>query len=156
MNWNFDEALHYYRDQGAPGDQIALKNLLAEVQTEHGGSIPLWAIRRIADACGIRDSFLLAVIKRSPSLRVDAQGHLLELCAGSGCRARLLDFVERTYGKNPQDFTVKLTPCMHLCGQGPVIRWDGELYCRADEALLRRLLDSAGEAKSDPSEKKSR
>jgi hypothetical protein len=29
---------------------------------------------------------------------------------------------------------------MRQCGKGPNIRWDGQLYNGADEALLRRLV----------------
>ena len=32
MNFDLKEAIDYYRRQGAPGDQNALRNLLAEVQ----------------------------------------------------------------------------------------------------------------------------
>lgn len=151
MDWNFDEALQDYRVQGAPGDQLALKNLLAEVQSESGGSIPLWALSRIADAYGVKETFLLAVIKRSPSLHADTGTHLLEICCGSGCskRGHLAEFVEKTYGKNPAGFTVKQTPCMHMCGQGPILRWDGKLYCGADEALIRSLTGT-GAAGSEP------
>ena len=152
MEWNFEEAVCYYRGQGAPADQLALKNLLAEVQAENGGKIPRWALARIADALGIRESFLLAIIKRTPSLRADTEGHLLELCGGSGCskRAKLARFVEQTYGREPAGFSVKVTPCMHLCGQGPVIRWDGETHCCADEALIRSLVENAGGSGKKP------
>ena len=40
MNWNLEEALQYYKNQGAPGDQTALTGLLREVQEEYGGAIP--------------------------------------------------------------------------------------------------------------------
>ena len=96
MDWNFDEALTYYRGQGAPADQNALKNLLSEIQQENAGRIPAWTLPRIADAYGIRESFLSAVIKRFPSLKLETGSHLLELCGGSGCckRGHLCEFVE--------------------------------------------------------------
>ena len=158
MDWNFDEALQDYRGQGAPGDQLALKNLLAEVQAESGGRIPLWALNRIADAYGVRETFLLAVIKRSPSLHADTGSHLLEICCGSGCskRGQLAEFVGKTYGKNPAGFTVKQTPCMHMCGQGPVIRWDGGIHCCADEALIRSLVEGGAAPAPAPEPKKDR
>ena len=155
MDWNFEEAVNDYRSQGAPGDQLALKNLLTEIQEESGGKIPRWALSRIADAYGVRETFLLAVIKRSPSLHADTDSHLLEICCGSGCakRGHLAEFVEKTYGKNPAGFTVKQTPCMHMCGQGPIIRWDGEIHCCADEALIRSLAEPGTAPAAEPEKK---
>ncbi len=143
MSWNFEEALSYYRTQGAPTDQTALKNLLSEIQQEHAGTIPGWLLPRIADAYGVKETFLTAIVRRSPSLRLDTGTHCLEICGGSSCpkRGHLLEFVEKTYGKNPAGFTLKCTPCMHMCGQGPNIRWDGKIHCGADEQLIRDLVD---------------
>lgn len=140
MDWTLEEAVAYYKKQGAPADQSALVSLLREVQQENGGGIPLQVLSRIADALGVKESYLLAVMKRIPSLRL-ANTHCLELCAGPNCakRADLAAFIEKTYGKDPK-FTVKYVPCMRLCGKGPNIKWEGKLYHRADEELIRCLL----------------
>ena len=63
------EMLDYYRRQGAPGDQTALINLLKELQQTYG-AVPQWAVAEIADAYRIKESFILAVVKRIPSLRL--------------------------------------------------------------------------------------
>ena len=39
-----------------------------------------------------------------------------------------------------KDVTLKTIPCQRMCGKGPNIRFDGKLYHKADEALLRQLL----------------
>lgn len=137
MAWNLEEAIAYYKSLGAPRDQSALVNLLKEVQQENGGAIPKPMLGAIADACGMKDSFLLAVIKRIPSLRL-ADSHLLEVCAGANCGkcTSLAAFAEKLQGGS---ITVKFVPCMRLCGKGPNIKWDGKLYHQADEALLRQL-----------------
>jgi NADH:ubiquinone oxidoreductase subunit E len=144
MPWSLDEAIVYYSRQGAPGDQSALVALLREVQRENGGTLWPADAAHIAAEYGLKDSFLQAVIKRIPSLRM-AGGHRLELCGGPNCprRARLAAFVEKTYGQTPPNVTVKHTPCMHHCADGPNIKWDGVLYSHADEALLRKLIESA-------------
>lgn len=141
MNWNLEEAVNYYRAQGAPGDQTALRNLLAEIQRENGGSIPRGLLAETAAGLGIRESFLTAIVRRIPSLRL-ADSHCLELCAGPNCsrRAELAAFVERTWGREPEGFSVRYVPCMRLCGKGPNIRWDGKLYHNADPQLLVRLI----------------
>ena len=78
-----EEILAYYRKQGAPGDQTALVSLLKEVQAQYG-AVPQWAVGKIAEHYGIKESFILAVVKRIPSLRLE-NTHLLELCAGPNC-----------------------------------------------------------------------
>ena len=142
MSWSLEEAIAYYKKQGAPGDQSAVISLLREVQQENGGSIPAPMMAPIASAYAVKESFLLAMIKRIPSLRL-ADVHCLELCGGPNCskRAALAAFVEKTYGVNPESFAVKYVPCMRVCGKGPNIKWDAKLYHQADEALLCRLIE---------------
>ena len=139
MAWNLEEAISYYKQQGAPGDQRAIISLLREVQQENGGRIPSRAPAVIAQAYDVKESLLLAIIKRIPSLRL-ADGHCLELCTGPNCgkQAALAALAEQ---ENPGKFTVKYVPCMHQCGKGPNLRWDGKLYQHADAALLRRLIE---------------
>ena len=140
--WNLEEAVEYYIKQGAPADQSALVSLLREVQQENGGSIPLSTLPQIAEGLGSKESYLMVVIRRIPSLRL-SDTHELVLCAGPNCskRAALAAFVEKTYGRNPKKFTIKYGPCMRLCGKGPNIKWDGKIYHGADEALIRSLID---------------
>lgn len=138
--WNLEEAISYYKKQGAPSDQSALVSLLREVQQENGGAIPKSALPAMAEGLGVRESYLLAVIRRIPSLRLSDM-HTLELCAGPNCgkHAALAACAEKLCkGKN---ITLKFTPCMRICGKGPNLKWDGKLYHKADEALLRSLIE---------------
>ena len=84
MAWNLEEAIRYYHTLGAPKDQSALVGLLREIQSEHGGSIPKAVLGRIGEAYQLKESFLLAVIRRIPSLRLSDR-HTLELCGGPNC-----------------------------------------------------------------------
>ena len=144
MELDLVEAVAYYRRQGAPADQTALTALLREVQQGCGGSIPQWIVPQLAQLLETKESFLLAIIRRIPSLRLSGE-HLLELCGGPNCskRAALAAFVTRTYGEKPKGFGVKFVPCMRLCGKGPNIKWDGKVYHGADEALIRRLVEES-------------
>ena len=137
MHWELNEAIDHYRRQGAPGDQNALKNLLAEVQAEQGGAIPQYVLPVIAEKLGVKETFLAAIIRRIPSLRLK-DCHVLEICGGPNCskRAKLADFAETLTG-----VTVKIVPCMRQCGKGPNIRFDGRIHNGADEALIRKLLE---------------
>lgn len=148
MAWELTEAIDYYRRQGAPGDQTALLSLLREVQQENGGSLQPADVNALAEALGVKQTYLLAVIKRFPGLRL-GNTHSLELCGGPNCskRAALVAFVEKRYGVSPVGFTVKYVPCMRLCGKGPNIKWDGKLYHGADEALIRKLVEGEENAK---------
>ena len=140
---NLEDTVAYYQKQGAPGDQSALISLLREVQRENDDAIPKGLLPLLAELLAVKESYLLAVIKRIPSLRL-GDTHCLELCGGPNCtkRARLADFVEATYGRNPKGFQIRFVPCMRMCGKGPNIRWDGKLYHGADEALIRSFVDA--------------
>lgn len=139
MEWNLEESLAYYGQQGAPGDQNALIALLREIQSAYG-AIPAGILASVARTYGIRESLLTALIRRIPSLRL-ANTHCLELCAGANCgRQGDLWALAQTLCKGRPDITLKQVPCMRLCGKGPNLRWDGQLHHRADEALLRKLL----------------
>lgn len=143
MRWNLEEAISYYKKQGAPSDQSAIISLLREVQQENGGSIPSYALTQIAERYGIKVSFLNAILQRIPSLRL-SDTHCLELCAGPNCgkHTTLAALAEEFQKSAPGNVAVKYVPCMRLCGKGPNLRWDGKLYHNADEALLRSLLQA--------------
>ena len=138
MEWKLHEAIAYYRSVGAPADQQALIGLLREVSKEYGG-IPRAILTDIAQSYGIKEGILLSLIRRVPSLRL-AEGHLLEICAGPNCGkcVSLAACAEKLAAQGK--CTLKYAPCMRLCGKGPNIRWDGKLYHKADEKLLRELV----------------
>lgn len=132
------EMLEYYRRQGAPGDQTALVNLLKEVQRDHG-AVPKWAVAEIAESYKVKESFVLAVVKRIPSLRLQ-DTHLLELCAGPNCgkHADLAAAAEKLC--KLKGVELKYMGCQRMCGKGPNIKWDGKVYHNATEELLKELL----------------
>ncbi len=142
MDWNLDEAILYYQKQGAPRDQHALTALLKEIQQENNG-IPRYAVETAAEAYHVPVSLLLALIRRLPSLRL-ADTHLLEICAGPNCgkRTELAQLAEQLC-RNRSDVRLRYVSCMRMCGKGPNIRWDSKVYHRADEALLRKLIENA-------------
>ena len=139
MAWELEEAIAHYRRQGAPGDQNALIALLREIQRERGG-VSQETVTAVAAGLGARESLVLALIRRIPSLRL-AESHTLEVCAWPNCgkAAELAKTAQALCrGKN---ITLKFTPCMRQCGKGPNIRWDGTLHHQADGALLKRLME---------------
>ena len=141
MAFDLEEAVNYYKRQGAPGDQSALIALLREIQESHSGGIPAVLVTEAAGLLGTKETLLLALIRRIPSLRL-SQKHLLELCAGPNCpkKGNLAAIAEK-YRSSRVD--IKYVPCMRLCGKGPNLRWDGKVYNGADEALIRHLLEEA-------------
>lgn len=142
MEWNLEEALQYYKNQGAPGDQIACVNLLKEIQREQG-SIPRWMITRAAEAWKTKEGLLLALVRRIPSLRLQ-DSHILEVCSGPNCgkRTEIAEFVEKTYGAKPKDFEFRFCGCMRQCAKGPNIRWDGKVYNGATPELVKKLIEN--------------
>lgn len=139
MDWDLEEAIGYYKQQGAPRDQNALVSCLREVQEHNGGSIPAWSLAPLAEGFGVKESLLHALIRRYPRLRL-ANTHLLEICAGRNCgrHTALLAAAEQLRQKG---ITVKTVPCMRLCAKGPNLKWGGKLYHNADEALLKKLTE---------------
>lgn len=127
-------------------------NLLREVQEHNGGVLPEVAVEEIATAMDIKPSFLGAVIKRYPSLRTESAPHLLEICGGPNCAkngsAKLIRFLASEYQvqsggiSKKGKFAFKICGCMKQCPHGPNIKWDGEIYNHADEALLEKLINS--------------
>lgn len=132
------EMLDYYRRQGAPGDQTALINLLKELQQTYG-AVPKWAVTEIAAAYQIKESFVLAVVKRIPSLRLQ-DVHLLELCAGPNCGKHTALAAEAEKLCKLKGVELKFLGCQRMCGKGPNIKFDGKRYHKATVELLRELL----------------
>lgn len=137
MVWSLDEAISYYKSLGAPQDQSVLVGLLKEIQKESGGAITKAAVETVSEAFGVKESLLLALIRRIPSLHL-AESHVLEICAGPNC-AKHTALAALGETLKSSGVTVKYVPCMRQCGKGPNIKWDGKLYNGADEALLKNL-----------------
>jgi len=134
-----NEALAYYAEQGAPGDQQMLAALLREVQQQSGGVLRAEVLSVISRSYGVNCSLLRALISRIPSLRMEDAPHRLEMC--STCAAsRALAQVAARLSREQGGFEYCLTPCMKNCKNGPSIRWDGKLHSHADEELLRKLI----------------
>lgn len=148
MAWDMKEAIAYYRRQGAPGDQSALVAFLMELQEAHGGVLPGSAVKTAAEELGTKESFLLALIRRMPRLRL-TRNHTLELCAGPNCgkSAALAALAEKVCKDNPGLFELKFVPCMRLCGKGPNLRWDGTLLHKNTEETLLHLLEQTAAEK---------
>ena len=132
------EMLEYYRRQGAPADQTALVNLLKELQQTYG-AVPKWAVGEIAEEYRIKESFILAVVKRIPSLRLQ-DTHLLQLCSGQNCGKHTALAVEAEKLCKLKGVEFKYMGCQRMCGKGPNIKFDGKLYHKATIELLQELL----------------
>ena len=142
MAWELEEAIAYFKSQGAPQNQAALVSLLREIQQEHGGSIPGYLLGAVAGSYGVKESFLQAVIKRIPSLRLE-NAHCLELCGGPNCgkHKQLAECAKKLHTASGGNFELKFSSCMRMCGKGPNIKWDGALYQQATEALIKKLVE---------------
>ena len=133
------DAVDYYKKQGAPADQTALTALLREIQEEFG-AIPANLLPEAARLLGTKESFLLALIRRQPRLRL-ADTHMLELCAGPNCgKAVELAALAEKFCAGRTGVTLRFCGCIRQCGKGPNLKWDGQVYNRADAELLKKLL----------------
>ena len=132
------EILDYYRRQGAPSDQTALVGLLKELQQTYG-AVPKWAVGEIAEEYKVKESFILAIVKRIPSLRLQ-DTHLLQLCAGPNCGKHVALAAETEKLCKLKGIELKYMGCQRMCGKGPNIKFDGKLYHKATVELLQELL----------------
>ena len=140
MSWNLQEAIEYYRNQGAPADQSALISLLKEIQKKNGG-ISRVDIGIIVQAMAIKEGLLLALIKRIPSLRLK-DTHTLEMCAGPNCgkHTKLVSYAEKLSKESGGKIELKFVPCMRMCAKGPNVRLNGTVYHGITEEKLTELL----------------
>ena len=140
MNQTPESIIAWYLQQGAPGDQAALVSLLEELQELGGGTISSAMAAQAAEALHVKETYLRAVIRRFPRLRLDDR-HVLELCAGPNCgkHTQLAACAEKL--QKEHGFTLKYTPCMRMCGKGPNIRWDGKVYNQATPELIQKLIE---------------
>ena len=138
MSWDLQEAISYYRRQGAPGDQSAVLGLLKEIQQECG-SISYETLAQLEQSYGVKQSFYLALIRRIPGLRL-ADKHTLQMCAGPNC-GKATHLAQLAQKLCTEKVELKFVPCMRMCAKGPKLKFDGKLYHQADEALLEKLLN---------------
>ena len=141
------EMIEYYRGQGAPQDQQMLIALLREAQEDDGGLLSQDTMNAIAQAYGLKNTMLQAIVRLVPDLRMESAAHRLEVCGTCRAGAALRAAIERTYGVKSgacceaAGFSYHVTPCMKNCKNGPSVKWDGMLYSRADMDLVRALID---------------
>jgi len=145
-NEEIREIIEYYSRQGAPQDQQMLIALLRELQEMHEGVIPKEMLLIIAQNYGIRDSMLMALIRRIPGLRCEDVPHRLEVCGTCKAGAKLRNYIEKTYDvrsgscNEKAGFAYHVVSCMKNCKNGPSIRWDGKLFGHADETIIQELV----------------
>ena len=142
MTFDIFEAINYYRNLGAPGDQTALINLLKEVQAECNDHISLTQVNLIARELEIKSTFLLGIIKRFPSLHLE-NTHDLLICNGMNCakKTNFANFIEKTYGKNLGKINLKYVNCMRQCLDGPNFIFDGEAVHHASIKDLETIIN---------------
>ena len=139
MDWDLQEAVAYHKAQGAPGAHSAVVALLKEAQEACGGALSPAVVGQLAQGLGVKDSFLLAVVKRTPSLRLEGK-HLLQLCAGPNCGKHVALAAEAEKLCKLKGVELKYMGCQRMCGKGPNIKFDGKLYHKATLELLQELL----------------
>ena len=102
--------------------------------------MPKWAVTEIAESYKVKESFILAVVKRIPSLRLQ-DTHLLQVCAGPNCGKHTALAAEAEKLCKLKGVELKYMGCQRMCGKGPNIKFDGKLYHKATEELLQELLE---------------
>lgn len=139
------ELADYYRMQGAPGDQQMLIALLKEAQEADGGVLNMRTIMEISQIYNIKETVLMALIRRVSTLRCEVVPHTLEMCATCKCNGAIRSYVEDELGIKSGEickthgFQFRTVGCMKNCKNGPSIKWDGVLYSNTTVELLKGL-----------------
>lgn len=151
MGQELQEIIEAYSARGAARDQNELVQLMREAQTLYGGVLPQTALDGIAEALGLKRTFLDALLRRYPSIKTDAARHTLAVCCGKNCAKRdaLADFVQQEYSVQPggvakAGFRFQAAGCMKNCGKGPCVKWDGEIHTGMTAEKLRQLIEGQG------------
>ena len=139
MQAEWKEIVDNYISRGAPADQSVLVAMLRQLQQYWGGYLPADQIPSLSTLLSVKESFLLAVIRRIPNLRV-GQSRVLELCAGPNCGKHCALAAKAESLCSRHGVILRYVACMRMCGKGPNVKFNGRLYHGADEKLLERLL----------------
>ena len=170
MYWNLEEAAGHYGCPGSSAGSMRILGILKEIQRQNG-CICEEDLLQAAKTFGVDRQTLIQMMEEVPGFKLNVcpverktpvpekpkaaekpkkddaskKKHCLEICGGHAClkRAKLADFIRKTYGSSPESFKVKCTGCMHACGKAPNIKWDGKLYRNADEALIKKLVEGS-------------
>lgn len=151
INWSLKEAIEYYKNLDAPNNQQILIEFLREVQEHNSGMLNEDILFKISDMMQIKYSFLTALIKRYPSLRLADAPHTLEICSGKNCLAKnniaLMRFIMSEYNVSSGEISVKgkfkykIVNCLKHCGKGPNIKWDGQIYHDMTIDKLKKIIE---------------
>ena len=139
-----------YRAQGAPQDQQMLIALLRDAQETCAGALSKAALAQIAQELGVKETMLLALIRRIPSLRLDTAPNLLEMCQTCPKGRELRAWVENTFHVQSGGsceacgFSYRTVPCMKNYKNGPSVKWNGTLYSHTTRELLEQLIRKGG------------
>lgn len=149
--WSRQEAIAYYKLQDVSQNQQALIELLREIQKNNNGVISYDDLKAVEEAFLLKESFLMAVIKRYPSLRMEDVPHLLEICGGKNCACgnskKLINFITSTYKLSSGEMTstggfkFRVVNCLKQCAKGPNIKWDGIVYNNVNIDKLKKIIN---------------
>ena len=149
MSESLQEIVTYYKNQGAPGDQVALLSCLREAQQACGGMLDSAAQAQIAALLGVKPSYLQAVAKRISDLKLSGAAHTLTVCTGVNCTRKgseIRRYLEQELGAQPDKtflggkWMYRTAGCQRACRTAPNVRIDGELITGITlDALKKRL-----------------
>lgn len=148
---NTDPLAHYLVGLGGrTPDQTELVTIFRQIQTDCGGTIPDTIPTQLAKRLNMKESYLRAILKRYPSLRLADTPNRLEVCGGPNCSKKgnqaLLAHLFQRWGAVPGGaskegkFSLSICPCQKRCGEGPCVRFNGTLYPRCTPEALDRLI----------------
>lgn len=139
---------YYSTEQGT--DQITLLECLKAIQAEFT-FIPNEAVERCSIAFKTQSSVVKALIVRSHCVLQENQTHVITMCNGERCQARLAnrfiasieEYLKIKVGQTTPDkrFELKTQHCLHRCALGKNVNLDNQELTEMDYDKLTAILD---------------
>ncbi len=119
-----------------PQDRSYLIRVLLAIQEELR-HVPDWALAAAAKHLLITTEQALEIAKRRKGIRLIVPGkYIVKVCIGASCQLEgtdyLVEAIKRStrvgFDATTEDgvFTIENMDCVHLCGTGPIIDWNGK------------------------------
>lgn len=126
------EIMSYYAGQKDAGSQENAVSALSEVQ-ELYGYIPREKLAEMAEALGVKESFLVQLVKLYPRFKKAPYRHCITVCTGARCGSNgasaVFDAVlKAAEAQGDGIFKIQMKECLKECGTAPNIKVDEDWY----------------------------
>lgn len=147
------EIFDYYATLPDRASQEQIVAMLREVQAALG-CVPVGAQQRAAQVAGVKESFVSAIVKRTPSLKTAPFRHCITVCTGQRCSpnggSALLAALRRALAVDENGLSadgrvlLRTQNCLKQCRTAPNLLVDGAPVAGVSADGVQAFLDGLG------------